>query len=691
MSIEQIGVKTGSSFWALLIGIDIYQTEKNLRGCVNDVTAMRVFLINQLGVPEDHIRTLTNQEATRANILQTFQEFLINNLAIQVNDQILLHYSGHGSQIRDVTGIEPDGYNETLVPHDSRTPGVYDIPDKTLAALLDRLVENKGDYVTVILDSCHSGSGTRDIEGLSIALSRQVPPDERIPPTDLDTNILTGTAIRTIGSSGWFRPKMSHILLAGCRDRQMSNEYWAKSEEQEGVWHGAMTFFTLQALSQMAPGTTYAELYERVAAQVNGIYPNQMPQCEGDRERVIFGNIRVQQDPFITVREVMGDIVTLGAGLVHGLHQGTRLALYPAEVRTHDSLPATPVTTVEVFKVWATTAHARSLFALEELIPLHARGLITEQVYIGLRQIVTLKAIEGEINQQAITHLYKAIQQATPDQKPSPHLKVLDDSSQIADLHVIATDGTLSIYNSNGELLVIPDKIQNQGEDSAIAARHCLENIARYRQILNLINSEPGSQLAGKVKVRLRRYLSNLKPYELQDLLDETTRTGGEVNLYYNAKDKDQNEYVVEVINNSLVPIYPHVFIMNPDYSIYRLYPAVGQEEALCPQQTLISGLPGSGGYRLSFYLPDEPRWNICRDYLKVIVTTTPSDLRWLEQRGLNIAPPGRRSARSISSYLEQLLDILLYDTGTRFGHPASNIYQEDWTTLETPLTIVRT
>lgn len=52
-----------TSLWALLVGIDTYKAPgvPPLRGCVNDVEAMRQFLVNQLGVPADHIRTLINE------------------------------------------------------------------------------------------------------------------------------------------------------------------------------------------------------------------------------------------------------------------------------------------------------------------------------------------------------------------------------------------------------------------------------------------------------------------------------------------------------------------------------------------------------------------------------------------------------------------------------------------------------
>src|SRR5262245_50717741 len=118
-----------SSPWALLVGIDEYAAHlPPLRGCVNDVAAMRIFLMNQLGVPPANIRMLTNAQARRADLIRAFEEFLIDNPSVRHGDQILFHFSGHGSRMRDPHGVEADGYLETIVPHDSRVGDVFDVP-----------------------------------------------------------------------------------------------------------------------------------------------------------------------------------------------------------------------------------------------------------------------------------------------------------------------------------------------------------------------------------------------------------------------------------------------------------------------------------------------------------------------------------------------------------------------------------
>lgn len=675
--------------WALLIGIDEYSDVRDLRGCVNDVEAVRIFLVNQLSVPEEQIRVLTNQEAKRANILQAFQEFLIDNAAIGQGDQLLFHYSGHGSRMRDTSGLEPDGYNETLVPHDARSAGIYDISDKTLAALLDRLAASKGDNITVILDSCHSGSGTRRLETPGTALTRRVPVDERLPPTDLDAEFLADIASRGAGPSGWASDGITHVLLAGCRDHEESNEYWARDDRQSGVWHGALTYFTLKQLGHMQPGMTYSELHERVAAQVNAEYPTQMPQCEGDRDRQVFGGERVHRDPFVRVTQVEGANITLGAGLVHGLRKGTELAIYPPDVRTRADLPDEPLATVEVTSVSASTARAQRKNGEAE-IPLHARGEITKHVYVGMRQTMSLHAAEGKKNQDAIARLRQAIQKAAPDEQPSPYLEILEDDSQGFDLRVVAADGKLSIYNANGELLVVSEDIHSDEHGDEISVLHALESIARFRSLKNLDNEEPGSQLVGKVEVKLSRYIPDSEAPRMEDLPGEATGAGSEFVLPYDPEIRENNEYVVHVTNKSSSRVYPHIFTLSADYSVHCLYPDRGQEDALAPEHTLSSGFGGAGGKRLEVYLPDEPRWDSSRDYLKVIVTSEPCDLRILEQGGLNVPLPTRSVKRGMRSSIERLLDTTINGVGTRHSRPAKTSVGEDWATTTKTITVVR-
>jgi hypothetical protein len=610
-----------TTIWALLVGIDEYKAVSRLRGCANDVEAMRTLLTNRYAVPEDQIRVLINAAATRANIIREFHQFLIENPRIQYGDQILFHYSGHGSQMPAGPGeFEPDGRNETLVPHDSRSDGVFDIPDKTVAALLDRLAASKGDRITVVLDSCHSGSGTRAPWEPSAPRVRRVPADDRIPPAGLDVELRTGATRSTVGPAGWATAGLPYVLLAGCRDREESNEYEAKFEDAR-VWLGALTYFTLQVLEQLSEGATYAELHERVAALVNAQYRNQMPQCEGDRSRTIFGSVRIRRDPFIAVRSVdpSGKSITLSAGLVHGLCPGTKLALYPPEVRTRADLPALPLATVEVKSVAATTAHADVDGAPAHPIPQHARGVITQRVYSGLRQTVSLGAADAG-HEDAISRLRHAIEHATADDEPSHYLSLEDQPSSRPDLHVQAEEGRYRIYDPDGVLLVDPvafGQLQaDAGQPPAVRVRIALESIVRYRSIVTFHNEDPTSALAGKISLRLRRYIEEPGGRRTEDLPAEVVGPGGELTLYFDPEHEERNVYVVDVINASDCDVYPHVFTLSPDFGIECLHPPrdSGISEAV---RTNKDGTPypiglQAGTVPLKFYLP--PGWDGSRD-----------------------------------------------------------------------------
>ena len=145
---------------ALLIGIDAYQNVSPLIGPVNDAEAMREFVTADLGFGDGDVRLLVDADATRANILRQFEEWLIDGT--RPGDEVFFYFSGHGFQQPDTSGDESDRFDETLVPvdvvvrNDKTVVGM--IADDEIAALLNRL---SGRRVTVVVDACHSGTSDR--------------------------------------------------------------------------------------------------------------------------------------------------------------------------------------------------------------------------------------------------------------------------------------------------------------------------------------------------------------------------------------------------------------------------------------------------------------------------------------------------------------------------------------------------
>jgi metacaspase-1 len=154
---------------ALLVGINQYASEP-LRGCVNDMELQRHLLIHRFGFNPNDIHTLTDEQATRQGILEAFEEHLIKQA--KPGDVVVYHYSGHGSRIFDPDPIvvEPGnngGLNGTFVPVNTASIEEYpeqggvveDIMGHTLFLLMLAL---KSENFTAVLDSCYSGSATRE-------------------------------------------------------------------------------------------------------------------------------------------------------------------------------------------------------------------------------------------------------------------------------------------------------------------------------------------------------------------------------------------------------------------------------------------------------------------------------------------------------------------------------------------------
>ncbi|KAJ7646489.1 hypothetical protein FB45DRAFT_734939, partial [Roridomyces roridus] len=164
--------------FAFIIGINEYFSSDYLfplQGAVNDAKEFERYLLDPreqrgLGVPPSNIVVLLDEQATRANILATFQSHFIDNPDIpdKGNAAMIFFYAGHGCRANaPYNMINRDGLVEAICPVDQRTWNaegnyVYAIPDYVLGWLLKELAEKKGNNITVIFDACHSGGMGRD-------------------------------------------------------------------------------------------------------------------------------------------------------------------------------------------------------------------------------------------------------------------------------------------------------------------------------------------------------------------------------------------------------------------------------------------------------------------------------------------------------------------------------------------------
>ncbi|HTO21134.1 MAG TPA: caspase family protein [Spirochaetia bacterium] len=275
---------------ALLVGINDYPgTQNDLQGCVNDTTNLYDVLVKYFGFAPADIVLLSNSRARRTAILDGLKSLVAG---AGPGDSLVFHYSGHGSQVRDVDGDElEDGKDEVLCPYDFDWSGGF-IRDDELAAIIGGMAG--GVHLEVVLDSCHSGTGTRELilDRRSLARLAATPlatdpaeawksaacirPRYLAPPADIDLR-----ADEVFGPALSLRrilraQPMNHVLWAACRSNQFSAD-----AEIDGKPSGAFTYFFCRHLRAVQGKVSRDQLLRLVRASLKHEGFSQVPQLEG--------------------------------------------------------------------------------------------------------------------------------------------------------------------------------------------------------------------------------------------------------------------------------------------------------------------------------------------------------------------------------------------------------------------------
>ena len=262
--------ETNMKKFALIVGINRYSTPgMDLSGCVNDAKNIKEFLIDCGGFEEGGIKMLLDNDATKANILGHLN-WLVSKGTPGI--ELFYYHSGHGSQVYDVSGDEEDQLDEILIPydHDWNDPFL----DDYLADVFAKLPA--GAFLSMICDTCHSGSMTKDIVR-NIAVPKEMA--EKMKGKDLK--------VRKFGvKKDISKSPQRHILLSGCKDDQTSSEAFIG-----GVRQGAMTYNFLREASK--PARSWRETHASIINNLKNAGWSQDPVLSGAddlKDRVVLGN-----------------------------------------------------------------------------------------------------------------------------------------------------------------------------------------------------------------------------------------------------------------------------------------------------------------------------------------------------------------------------------------------------------------
>jgi len=698
-----------NNIYALLVGIDEYDQTSipqvpSLKGCVNDIKAVEAYLRDRitkdgkwkLVEPTNQSWILTNEQATRQAVIDGFLKHLCYS---DSEDVVLFYYAGHGAQEKapeKFWHLEPDRLDESLVCYDSRTANSRDLADKEIAYLISKVAENNP-HVVIILDCCHSGSGTRDLSP-EIRVRRS-PVDSRERPLSSfifaeDTTYLNEllNSSRTLEQkrTGVLLPKGKHVMFSACRDYELAKEY----KGEEGQSRGAFSYFLLQTLQRTNGSITYRDLARNINALVSGKVKEQSPQVEAtDREDLdrpfLGGAIAPRPHYFTLTRSKNDNSWIIDAGALHGIPKpskggDTLLAIFPAasspeklnqlsqalgEVRVTQVLPQR--SKVEISRGGESLSENQSYWAVVTSLPLPPL-----KVYIF-----------GEAAGVELANL--ALQKSALNAQPSLYVSQVDQPTD-ADYQLVARNNQYWITQpSDNRPLVepIPENSNqaNYTPENAATAILRLEHMARWTNILEL-QSPPTSRLKSDDVTMEIILVSGHQ--ETSPGADNSQISSSEMRVEYTYEGDEWKVPLIQIklTNNSDKVLYCNVLDLSESYAVDVPFFDQKSSIKIAPKKSEESNTILSFD-DLGFCIPDPflaQGITEYKDIFKLIVSTTEFDASVLQQDGLTPPSPTRSIGENESTFNRLMAGVNSREAVRTKGN------NDDWMTREVTLTIIR-
>lgn len=286
---------------ALCVGINEFESLPQtawLNGCVNDATDIASAL-RPLGFTARATTVLTDAGATKKAVMSALTKLVDT---AKSGDHVVFTFSSHGTQVPNEPGgdVEPDGLDEAFACYDIRQKGdQWDrdtvIVDDELRDLFARVPS--GVLLEVLLDTCHSGTGLRDLDEILQAQLLGRKPRYLPPPTprglEQARSIRAVTPVRTVDRKALVELTKSRataskpVLFAACKPDQTASD-----ATFDGRSNGAFTYLFLKAM-KASPTATRTELLRTVTAGLKDGDFSQRSTLEGPvkAKKVAFGQL----------------------------------------------------------------------------------------------------------------------------------------------------------------------------------------------------------------------------------------------------------------------------------------------------------------------------------------------------------------------------------------------------------------
>ncbi|UVK47440.1 caspase family protein [Mesorhizobium sp. AR07] len=344
------------TYHALLVACTEYPNlpQRNwLVGPKNDAGLVRDYLLKNVPEPvkftPENVRLLADgiEGAAGSPTLGAIKAALADLAAkVQRDDFVYLHFSGHGAQQPEsVLGHKLDGLDEIFLPNDinkwiDRDKGVPNaLVDYDIGAALDA-IRDKGAFVWAVFDCCHSATITRAVE-VNDEMERKVDAaDLGIPEAEM---VAAEAGSRSIDEDGRRIPpfkltgstaaepisKGKLVAFYAAQTIETTPEMPLPKGNPDAVRFGLFTFTIFSKLAEN-PNATYRQLGQAVLQQYSADGRTRpTPLFEGELDARVFGTDKTDTAmawPII----VKDNDATIGAGMLHRLSPGTKLAVLPS-------------------------------------------------------------------------------------------------------------------------------------------------------------------------------------------------------------------------------------------------------------------------------------------------------------------------------------------------------------------------
>lgn len=678
------------NIYALLVGIDTYHPQSvtnisSLQGCVNDIEAVESYLRERIEKERWNLKPLIlkNKDATRENIINAFQQHLCqaNN-----EDVALFYYAGHGSQEKtplEFRHLEPDGLHQSLVCYDSRTKNAWDLADKELGYLISKVAQ-KNSHILVIMDCCHSGTGTRD-------------PKIRVRQTEMnlrerhfDSFIFAkdkaafkeNLTVSNLGNqtNNLTLVKGKHVAIAACRSDQTAKEYNA-----EGKPRGAFSYFLLQTIERTNGSLSYRDLVRNVNALVSGKVKEQSPQIETANEELgkpFLGGAIAERPSYFTLTYSNNQRSwVIDGGALHGIvksSQGgdTLLAIFEVG-RTPEQLRqlSNALGEARVTEVTSKQSKVAITMGSERLSQSSYWAVVTSLPLKPLKVYIQSEPGE-EIGVQKALYQLNA---SAPGGKPSLFVQQVGKLEN-ADYILSARKGQYWITQPTNDcslIAPIPEKPDERGytEERADKVIQRLEHIARWTNVLEL--ESPANSEIKPDDVEIEIFILDGK---------ESASSDSEKRLEYTYATGQWYPPNIQITlrNRSLKTLYCNIINLECNFAISADF----FEEKSCIR---LKPATESGSERIiegAVEIPEiylKQRVTECKDIFKLIVSTSEFDASLLEQNELDVLPRLSRSVELNSGTLNKLMAQVY----TRKFVSNNHGKYDDWMTKQVTLNII--